>query len=84
MPKLPIIVAFLNEEENIPRLYERIREVCADLPEDVELILVDDGSTDGSVRAVRSLAGRKDPGQVELAFGRAKAGRHVHLKMMRL
>jgi len=60
-PKLiSIIVPFLNEEQNLPVLYNRIHTVFQDQPEDMELVLVDDGSTDGSVRWVEDIA-RKDP-----------------------
>lgn len=60
MAHVSIIVPFLNEAENIEPLYERFLGVAAQLPDDrVELILVDDGSTDGSVAAIRRLP--RDP-----------------------
>ena len=56
MMRLSIIVPFLNEEENIPRLYARLDAVARTLPDVMtELVLVDDGSTDGSAAAVRAL-----------------------------
>lgn len=45
-----IVVPFLNEQENLPLLYGRVVRVLEQQPEDWELILVDDGSTDGSAR----------------------------------
>lgn len=52
--RLSIIVPFLNEEENLPRLYERLCRVARELAgHELELVLVDDGSTDGSVAAIR-------------------------------
>ncbi len=46
--KISIVVPFLNEKENLPVLLERMSAVFAERPEEWELLLVDDGSTDGS------------------------------------
>jgi glycosyltransferase involved in cell wall biosynthesis len=54
-----VVAPIFNEVENIPHLYERLKKVMTGLRTSWELILVDDGSTDGSTEAVRSLA-RKD------------------------
>lgn len=51
-----IIAPIYNELENIPELYRRVREVMDSTGEPWELILVDDGSTDGSTRAICELA----------------------------
>jgi len=51
-----IIAPIFNELENIPELYPRIRDVLDQTGEPWELILVDDGSTDGSTEAIRKLA----------------------------
>ena len=51
-----IVVPFLNEEENLPLLYERIIAVFDPLPEEFRLIFVDDGSTDGSLDWVSKAA----------------------------
>ena len=54
-----IVAPIYNEKENLPELYRRIREVMDSTEEPWELVLVDDGSTDGSTDIIRSL-GRQD------------------------
>jgi len=51
-----VIAPIYNELENIPELYRRVREVMDSTNEPWELVLVDDGSTDGSTDAIRALA----------------------------
>ncbi|NCC51442.1 MAG: glycosyltransferase [Spartobacteria bacterium] len=45
---ISIVVPFLNERENIPVLYERVRAAFDSVEETFELVFVDDGSSDGS------------------------------------
>jgi len=51
-----IIAPIYNEIDSLPELYRRIKEVMASSSEPWELILVDDGSTDGSTEKIRELA----------------------------
>jgi dolichol-phosphate mannosyltransferase len=51
-----IIAPIYNEIENLPELYRRVRDVMDSSGQPWELILVDDGSTDGSTEAIRELA----------------------------
>ncbi|MGZ8550711.1 MAG: glycosyltransferase family 2 protein [Chitinophagaceae bacterium] len=51
MKKLSVVIALLNEAENIPSLFEQIDGALQDI--DHELILVDDGSTDSSVAIIK-------------------------------
>ncbi len=51
-----IIAPIYNEIQNIPELYRRVKEVMDASGEPWELILVDDGSTDGSTEKIRELA----------------------------
>jgi len=51
-----IIAPIFNEKENLPELYRRVKEVMDSTKEPWELILVDDGSTDGSTEIIRALA----------------------------
>lgn len=45
---ISVVVPFLDEQENLPVLYERICNVFKERTETFEIILVDDGSTDAS------------------------------------
>ncbi len=58
--KLVVVVPFLNEEENLPALHDRLVKALDGQPEEWGLILVDDGSTDGSVKWAADKA-RQDP-----------------------
>lgn len=49
--KLSVVIALMNEEENIPPLLQRVRQALSGI--DYELILVDDGSTDRTVKRIR-------------------------------
>jgi len=55
-----IVAPIYNELGNISELYRRVREVMTSTDETWELVLVDDGSTDGSTDAIRELAQKDD------------------------
>ncbi len=54
-PRISIVAPVFNEEETLPEFYRRVRAVMDGLGEPWELVLVDDGSTDGSPRVCREL-----------------------------
>lgn len=58
-PVFTIIAPIFNELENLPILYDRISKIMDKTGQSWELILVDDGSTDGSTDLIRSIA-KKD------------------------
>ena len=64
-----IIAPIYNELENIPELHRRVSEIMDSTGEPWELILVDDGSTDGSTEAIRDLA-KEDPCVRPVIFAR--------------
>lgn len=53
-----IVVPVFNELENIPELYRRLCGTLDSVGETWELVLVDDGSTDGSTERIRELAAK--------------------------
>jgi polyisoprenyl-phosphate glycosyltransferase len=58
--RVAVVVPFLNEEQNIPILYERIVKSMEGQPEALEFLFVDDGSVDNSARWVADRA-KQDP-----------------------
>ena len=56
-PDLSLVIPIYNEEKNIPTLWNEIREVMARIPLSHEVIFVDDGSNDGSVKELKNLDG---------------------------
>ncbi len=62
-PVFSVVVPVYNERESLPELYRRVRAVMTSLGEPWELVLVDDGSTDGSTDLIRDLH-RRDPEHV--------------------
>jgi glycosyltransferase involved in cell wall biosynthesis len=55
LPRISVVVPLYNEEESVPELFESLQQVSKQMGEPFELILVDDGSTDGSFRVLEDL-----------------------------
>ena len=64
-----IIAPIFNEKENLPELYRRVKEAMESTGEPWELLLVDDGSTDGSTEQILELS-RADEHIRPLIFAR--------------
>ncbi|MCB0794519.1 MAG: glycosyltransferase family 2 protein [Flavobacteriales bacterium] len=64
---LSIIVPLYNEQESIPLLIEGIRSVCERMGVSYEVLLVDDGSNDGSWAVIQGSANEHVKG---IRFGR--------------
>ena len=52
---LSVVIPLLNEEENIPLLYDELMEVLPALEGEYELIFIDDGSTDSSLSLLKEI-----------------------------
>lgn len=55
---LSVVIPLLNEEENIPILYQELVDVLATLKEEYEIVFIDDGSTDRSLELLKELQTR--------------------------
>lgn len=58
-PDISVIIPIFNEVENIPLLFERLCPVLAAMGRTYEIVAVNDGSTDGSLVALREEALRR-------------------------
>ena len=47
--ELSIVIPIYNEEDNIKRLYNEIKQVITGISKTYEIIFVNDGSTDNSL-----------------------------------
>src|SRR5437660_8432618 len=55
-PEISVFLPVLNEEPNLLPLHAKLDEALRKLGRSAEIIYVDDGSTDGSLKALRQLA----------------------------
>lgn len=69
MKLLSLIVPVLDEEEAIPLFYEAVQEVLRDEPYELEILFVDDGSTDRTLEIIEGLHAR-DPRVRGISFSR--------------
>jgi glycosyltransferase involved in cell wall biosynthesis len=57
---LSVVIPIFDEQDNLPLLHPRLAEVLGGLDRSYEIIFVDDGSTDHSVRICREIAAADD------------------------
>jgi dolichol-phosphate mannosyltransferase len=76
MARHSLIIPVLNEAESLSQLYQEIDQTAADAELEIEIIFVDDGSTDNSWQQIQSLC-HDDPRvrgiQFRRNFGKAAA-----------
>ncbi len=56
VPKYSIVVPFHNEEENVTKLYDRVKETMEQVGSSFEMVFVDDGSRDRTYRLLEEIA----------------------------
>jgi glycosyltransferase involved in cell wall biosynthesis len=66
---LSIVIPLYNEEENIPTLYEKLKENLDPLKKEYEILFVDDGSTDRTLPILEEIQS-KDKGVIILSLRR--------------
>ncbi len=59
-PTFSVIAPVFNEAETLPELYRRVGEVLDATGDSWELVLIDDGSQDGSTEMIRQLAAKDE------------------------
>lgn len=74
-PRVSIVIPMLNEEKNIPTLFERLFGVMRGLGESFEVICIDDGSRDSTL-ALLDAASKTNPELRVLSFAR-NFGQHA-------
>jgi dolichol-phosphate mannosyltransferase len=72
LPQISIILPVYNEAESLPVLWAELQPLLVQLPGPVEVLIVDDGSTDGSAEVARGFVSN-DP-RVRLVRLAANAG----------
>ncbi|MDP2918033.1 MAG: glycosyltransferase family 2 protein [bacterium] len=66
---LSIIIPVLNEEKNIPLLYQKLKPVLLSLQKSFEIIFVDDGSSDQTFKTISKI-NAQDPSVKVIKFSR--------------
>lgn len=69
MTDFSVIIPIYNEQENIDLLYQRLKKVSSDISSNHELIFINDGSKDASMRLILALAAN-DPSIKYIDFSR--------------
>ena len=73
MTDLSLIIPVYNEAQNLPLLYDSIKQVMQPIKQKWEVVFVDDGSTDGSLDVLESFV-KKDPWHIRAVVFRRNFG----------
>ena len=88
MDKVSVVVPLFNEEDNVTALHQEILEVCKKNNYEFEIIFVDDGSSDKTVKICNNLKPlklikfRKNFGQTAAMDAGIKAAQHDYIVTM--
>ena len=66
---LSIVIPVYNEAESLPKLFQALTQILSQIDADYELLFVNDGSNDDSLRFLRGVAS-SDPRVKVLGFSR--------------
>lgn len=66
---LSIVIPIMNEKDNLPILYKKLKNILSTLKQNYEIIFIDDGSYDGSVKILSEIA-QKDKDVILIQFRR--------------
>lgn len=75
-PSVSVVIPVYNEAASLPELLRRTRAACGELSGNHEIILVDDGSRDGSEAAIAEAAGAEGSSVVAILLNR-NYGQHA-------
>ena len=81
-PQLSVVIPMMNEEQNVGPLVDRLTEQLKDLNTPYEIILVNDGSRDGTWERIASAA-REDPRIKGISLSRNFGHQHALLSGLR-
>lgn len=68
--KISVVIPVFNEQDSLPELLRRTRDVCDSLAMDYEILLVDDGSNDNSAVLLTSAASEPESKIVAVLLNR--------------
>ena len=74
-PAVSVVIPVYNERDNLPELLDRTLAACRGLNRPTEIILVDDGSRDGSTEWLTAAAAAH-PGEVKALLLNRNYGQH--------
>jgi glycosyltransferase involved in cell wall biosynthesis len=77
--KISIIIPLFNEEGNLIELFKQIKKVAEKNSYDIEIIFIDDGSTDNSYEILTKIAGNSEKNIIKIIQFRKNFGKSAAL-----